>query len=135
MADSGSKMGCPKMGTKWQTLVQKWDAQKWGPNGRRWLKNGMPKNGDQMADSGPNLMSKAESDDDAKFADSNTEIDGVQLLSCFFPLVLFLIGRPKSGVQLLSCFFQLLGVRNLVSCPQVGVLVTNFCVPFPLSLV
>lgn len=47
-----------------------------------------------MADSGPNLMSKMESDDEANFADSNTEIDGVQLLSCFFSSSVVLIGRP-----------------------------------------
>jgi hypothetical protein len=39
-------------------------------------------------------MSNVESDDEAKFADLNTEIDGVQLLSCFFPFVVVLIGRP-----------------------------------------
>jgi len=64
------------------------------PNCRRWFKMGCPKVGTKMADSGPNLISNVESDDEAKFADSNKEIDGVQLLSCFFPFVVVLIGRP-----------------------------------------
>jgi hypothetical protein len=84
------KMGCPKVGTKWQTLVQigrpKWSQSDEEPKLQTLVQNGMPKSEDQMADSGPNLMSKVESDDEAKFADSNTEIDRVQLLSCFFLL-------------------------------------------------
>jgi hypothetical protein len=59
------------------------------PKLRTLVQNGMLKSGDQMAYSGPNLMSKVESDDEAKFADSNTEIDEVQLLSCFFLLCCF----------------------------------------------
>ncbi len=54
----------------------------------------MPKSGDQMTDSGPNLMSKVESDDEAKFADSNTEICWGPIVVVLFPLMLFLIGRP-----------------------------------------
>ncbi len=46
-----------------------------------------------------------------------------------------LVSCPQVGVHLFLSFFPGVGVRNLVSCPKVGVLVTNHCVPFPLSLV
>jgi hypothetical protein len=63
------------MGSKWQTLVQigrpKWSKSDEEPKLQTLVQNGMPKSGDQMADSGPNWMSKVESDDEAKFADSN----------------------------------------------------------------